>query len=354
MTGYGRCVMKHMSNTDWNGNYILPVAITVGEPAGIGPDLVITLAQRLLPCHAVLVGDPDLLKERAKLLGLPLVVNEYLAGKPCHKPREPGTLSVLPVSLNRAVKPGKPDKANAAYVLDCLEKAVAGCLRKEFTAMVTGPVHKATINDAGYAFSGHTEFIASRCDNAFPVMMLMNSSLRVALVTTHVPLVGVGEMITKARLEKVISIVAADLRAKFNIPRPRLLVCGLNPHAGEQGYLGSEETEIIEPVLESLRGKGIDLTGPVAADTAFTADSLKGIDAVITMYHDQGLPVLKAQGFGAIVNITLGLPIIRTSVDHGTAFTLAGTGKAKVDSFLAAIQCAYQLASQNTETISVH
>ena len=341
--------MKHMSNTDWSSSHILPIAVTVGEPAGIGPDLAVTLARRRLPCHLVLIGNPDLLKERARLLGLPFTVNEYLPGKACDESRQSGSCSVLPVELINPVKPGIPDKANAAYVLSSLEKAITGCLQKEFSAMVTGPVHKATINDAGYTFSGHTEFIAQRCDDAFPVMMLMNQSLRVALVTTHVPLSRVHEMITAERLEKVISIVDMDLRYKFGLSRPRLLVCGLNPHAGEQGYLGSEETAIIEPVLASLRKKNMDLVGPVPADTAFTPDSLNGIDAVITMYHDQGLPVLKAQGFGEIVNITLGLPIIRTSVDHGTAFALAGTGKAKADSFLAAIQCAYQLAVRNHE-----
>lgn len=342
-----------MSNTDWSNNRITPIAITVGEPAGIGPDLVITLAQQPPLCDLVLIVDPDLLEQRARLLDLPLVIHKYLPGESISKHQQPGTLNVLPVGLSNPAVAGKPDSANASYVLACLEKAVTGCLQGEFAAMVTGPVHKATINDAGYVFSGHTEFIAKLCHDAFPVMMLMNSSLRVALVTTHIPLSRVGDMITRERLEKVITTVASDLRLKFNISNPRLLVCGLNPHAGESGYLGSEEVEIIEPVLATLRGKNIDLIGPVPADTAFTADSLAGIDAVITMYHDQGLPVLKAQGFGEIVNITLGLPIIRTSVDHGTAFSLAGTGEAKTGSFLAAIRCALQLASQNTATAPV-
>ena len=337
--------MKHMSNTDWSNNRIAPVAITVGEPAGIGPDLAVTLAQQPQSRDLVFITDPALLEQRARLLGLPAIIHEYRPGRPSCGRQQPGTLSVLPMRLKIPVEPGKPDSANAAHVLACLERAVSGCLEKEFAALVTGPVHKATINDAGYAFSGHTEFIAGLCGDAFPVMMLMNSSLRVALVTTHLPLARVPELITGERLEKVITTVARDLELKFRISGPRLLVCGLNPHAGERGYLGSEEMEIIEPALAALRKRQIHLTGPVPADTAFTADSLAGIDAVITMYHDQGLPVLKSQGFGEIINITLGLPIIRTSVDHGTAFSLAGTGKAGAGSFLAAIRCASELAS---------
>lgn len=345
--------MKHMSNTDWSDKRISPLAITTGEPAGIGPDLAVILAQQNLPCDLVLISDPDLLAERARLLGMPFTANKYDTDKACGGLRKRGSMYVLPIKLNSPATPGKPDPANAAHVLACVERATSGCLNKEFAAIITGPVHKATINKAGIPFSGHTEYIARLCNNAVPVMMLMNRSLRVALVTTHIPLSDVTDLITRERLEIVISIVDTDLRTKFGIPRPRLLVCGLNPHAGEQGYLGSEETEIIEPALESLRKKNLDVIGPVPADTAFTAESLNGIDAVITMYHDQGLPVLKARGFGDIVNMTLGLPIIRTSVDHGTALDLAASGKARVDSLLAAIHCANQLASGHLQTIQV-
>jgi 4-hydroxythreonine-4-phosphate dehydrogenase len=223
---------------------------------------------------------------------------------------------------------------------------VDGCLSGEFSAMVTGPVHKAVINQAGFPFTGHTEYIAARCGGGYPVMMLMSPGLRVALVTTHLPLSRVPAAITRDLLETVINIVHADLVSRFGIPAPKLLVCGINPHAGEQGYLGHEEQDTVEPVIRALRSRGLDLTGPVPADTAFTPDSLQGVDAVISMYHDQGLPVLKSRGFGEIVNVTLGLPVIRTSVDHGTAFSLAGTGRAKAGSLKAALDCAGTLAAR--------
>lgn len=274
------------------------------------------------------------------MLGLPLSLHEY-DGKVRSGAH---TLTVLPLPMAVAVNPGTPDSANADYVLDTLRRAVRGCLDGEFAAMVTGPVHKATLNQAGHDFTGHTEFIAAQCGDTVPVMMLANRSLRVALVTTHLPLKEVCEAVTAERLKHVVTVVHHDLISRFGIHAPRLLVCGLNPHAGEQGYLGREETEILEPVLVELRSAGLDLVGPVPADTAFTPDSLRGVDAVVAMYHDQGLPPLKAQGFGETVNITLGLPLIRTSVDHGTAFTLAGTGKARPDSLLAATDFAYRLA----------
>lgn len=255
----------------------------------------------------------------------------------------PGCLPVLPVALPGRVSPGRPDTAHAGHVLETLNTAIHGCLDGEFDAMVTGPVHKATINQAGYPFSGHTEFIAAECGGAHPVMMLMNRDLRVALVTTHVPLADVSALISAESLEQTLTIVNADLRQKFGIAEPRLLVCGLNPHAGEEGYLGREEIEIMTPTLEKLRKNGLDLLGPAPADTAFTTASLQNIDCVIAMYHDQGLPALKARGFGETVNITLGLPVIRTSVDHGTAFSLAGSGKADPGSLRAAFDCAYQL-----------
>jgi len=242
------------------------------------------------------------------------------------------------------VVPGNPDPANADHVLAALRRAVQGCREGEFAALVTGPVHKATINRAGHRFSGHTEFIAAECGGLRPVMMLMSPELRVALVTTHLPLSAVPAAVTADSLRHVLEVVHHDLNSRFGIPAPRLLVCGLNPHAGEQGYLGREEIEIIEPVLDTLRRAGLDLTGPVPADTAFTPESLRGMDAVVAMYHDQGLPPLKARGFGDIVNVTLGLPILRTSVDHGTAFSLAGSGRARADSLRAAIACAGRLS----------
>jgi 4-hydroxythreonine-4-phosphate dehydrogenase len=239
---------------------------------------------------------------------------------------------------------GQLNTANADYVLESIKIATQGCLSGQFQAMVTGPVNKAIINQAGHNFSGHTEFIAELCDQAFPVMLLANEKMRVALVTTHLPLAKVSEHITAIRLEKVITIAASDLTRRFGITRPRLLVCGLNPHAGEQGHLGDEEINIIIPTLNSLRETGLLITGPVPADTAFTPDSLRDIDLVIAMYHDQGLPVLKSHGFGDTVNITLGLPIIRTSVDHGTALDLVGTGKASSSSLSNAIHQAITLA----------
>ena len=293
-----------------------------------------------MPHELVVIADPALLKARAGMLGLPLSLHEY-DGKVRSGAH---TLTVLPLPMAVAVNPGTPDSANADYVLDTLRRAVRGCLDGEFAAMVTGPVHKATLNQAGHDFTGHTEFIAAQCGDTVPVMMLANRSLRVALVTTHLPLKEVCEAVTAERLKHVVTVVHHDLISRFGIHAPRLLVCGLNPHAGEQGYLGREETEILEPVLVELRSAGLDLVGPVPADTAFTPDSLRGVDAVVAMYHDQGLPPLKAQGFGETVNITLGLPLIRTSVDHGTAFTLAGTGKARPDSLLAATDFAYRLA----------
>lgn len=278
------------------------------------------------------------------MLGRELKISEYRQGV-APTAQVPGHLTVLPSRLSRPVHPGQPDTANAGYVLATLDRAVDGCSSGEFAAMVTGPVHKAIINQAGHPFTGHTEYIADRCGRAQPVMMLMNSRLKVALATTHLPLASVPAAINQDMIEKVISIVHRDLAAKFKIARPRLLVCGLNPHAGEQGHLGHEDQVHIEPAVKKLRTAGIDVRGPVPADTAFTADSLAGVDVVISMYHDQGLPVLKSQGFGETVNITLGLPIIRTSVDHGTAFDLAGSGKASPGSLLEALSCAAQLSA---------
>ncbi|APZ44121.1 4-hydroxythreonine-4-phosphate dehydrogenase PdxA [Acidihalobacter ferrooxydans] len=320
------------------------LVITPGEPAGIGPDLLVQLAQQP-PAGAapwIVVADPDLLAARARQLGLPLRLREYTADAAA--PTAIGELCVLPVAATAPVTAGQLDPANADYVLRTLTRAADGCLRGEFAALVTGPVHKGVINDAGIAFTGHTEFLAARCGNAHPVMLLAADALRVALATTHLPLAEVSRAITPARLERVLRILDHDLRTRFGLAQPRILVCGLNPHAGESGHLGREEIDIIEPTLKRLRAVGLHLTGPLPADTLFTPRHLEHADAVLAMYHDQGLPVLKYAGFGHAVNITLGLPIIRTSVDHGTALDLAGSGRAETGSLRAALDLAADLA----------
>ena len=311
------------------------IAVTPGEPAGIGPDLVVRLAQEPSDTPIVAIADPDLLAERAQRLGLPLHTERFEPGDLVQR-AQPGHLAVLPVAVRRPVTPGRLDTANAPYVLDTLRIACDACLEGTFKALVTGPVHKGVINDAGLPFTGHTEFLAERC-GAEPVMMLATPGLRVALVTTHLPLRDVSAAITREHLTEVIRILHRDLSTRFGIPEPRILVCGLNPHAGEGGHLGREEIEVIEPVLNALRGLGWHLIGPLPADTAFVPDKLAVADAVLAMYHDQGLPVLKHLGFGQAVNITLGLPIIRTSVDHGTALDLAGTDRADLGSLRAAL-----------------
>ena len=316
--------------------------LTLGEPAGIGPDIALKSAGYELPAQLVVTGDPALLEDRARQLGTAVELTEFVPGT-APAPHTPGHLYYIRQSLAQQVEPGRPDPVNADRVLASIEQAVRACLAGEFDAMVTGPVSKSVIAGAGHAFSGHTEFIAGLCGDPVPVMMLANDFARVALVTTHLPLNQVAGRITRRRLREVIEVVGADMRVKFNIGRPRLLVCGINPHAGEQGYLGSEEIEVVNPVLDELRGAGLDLVGPVPADTAFTAASLENVDVVIAMYHDQGLPVLKSHGFGNTVNVTLGLPIIRTSVDHGTAFDLAGTGHAEEASLVAAINYAIDM-----------
>ena len=314
------------------------IALTPGEPAGIGPDLVVRLAQDSSDTPIVAIADPDLLAERARRLGLPLHIDRFGPGDAV-PPAQPGHLAVLPVALRQTVTPGRLDTANAPYVIDTLRIACDACLEGTFEALVTGPVHKGVINDAGLPFTGHTEFLAERC-GAEPVMMLATPGLRVALVTTHLPLRDVSAAITPEHLTDVIRILHRDLSSRFGIPEPRILVCGLNPHAGEGGHLGREEIEVIEPVLNALRGLGWHLSGPLPADTAFVPDKLADADAVLAMYHDQGLPVLKHLGFGQAVNITLGLPIIRTSVDHGTALDLAGTDRADLGSLMAAVSMA--------------
>lgn len=326
----------------------LQLAITPGEPAGIGPDLLIQLVQQpdLLPpdCELIAVADPELLSQRARLLGLPLQLRPWQPGQ-SFAATGAATLSVLPVALRARCQPGELNPDNAHYVLDTLRAATRLCLDAQVSAMVTAPVHKGIINDAGIAFSGHTEFLAEQCQVPLTVMMLATDGLRVALATTHLPLKDVPGAITPSSLMRVLRILNEDLKHKFGLAQPRILVCGLNPHAGEGGHLGREEIDIISPVLDLLRAEGMQLKGPLPADTLFTNKYLTHADAVLAMYHDQGLPVLKYKGFGRASNITLGLPIIRTSVDHGTALDLAGTGNADHGSLIHAITTATQMAA---------
>ncbi|MGZ8911377.1 MAG: 4-hydroxythreonine-4-phosphate dehydrogenase PdxA [Methylococcaceae bacterium] len=319
------------------------IALTPGEPAGIGPELCIQLAQRDLPCELVTIASPDLLEQRARQLGLPIQIKMF-DGALLPVAHTAGQLTVMPVELAEAVQCGRLNAANSRYVLKTIDKAAKGCIAGLFSAMVTAPVHKGVINDAGFPFSGHTEYIAE-ITGGHPVMMLATQDLRVALVTIHLPLAEVSQAITHARLRMVIRILDHDLRTRFGINNPKILVCGLNPHAGESGHLGREEIEVIEPVLESFRSQGLNIIGPLPADTLFTPKYLDSADAVLAMYHDQGLPVLKYKGFGQAVNITLGLPIIRTSVDHGTALDLAGTGKAEIGSLQFALRTALTMTS---------
>lgn len=317
------------------------IALTPGEPAGIGPDLCIQLAQEELAFDLVAVADPGLLQQRAQQLGLALELQEVDHSRP-PTPHRAGQLKVLPTNVSGAVTPGKLNAANSRYVLATLDAAIDGCLEGRYQALVTGPVHKGVINDAGIAFSGHTEYLADRT-GGHPVMMLATQGLRVALTTTHLPLSQVAAAITQDRLSRVVEVLQHDLQQRFGIKQPTILVCGLNPHAGEDGHLGGEEIEVITPVLNKYRAMGWNLVGPLAADTLFTPQNLETADAVLAMYHDQGLPVLKYMGFGNAANITLGLPIMRTSVDHGTALDLAGSGRARPDSLRYAFQVAVDM-----------
>ena len=318
------------------------VVITPGEPAGIGPDLVVQLAQRSWPVELVICADASVLEARAKQLNLPLTLLPYQAEN-APLPQQAGTLTLLPVPLRTPVIPGQLSTENGHYVVETLARACDGCLSGEFAALITGPVHKGVINDAGVPFTGHTEFFEERSHSAKVVMMLATEELRVALATTHLPIKAISDAITPDLLRDVITILHHDLRTKFGIADPHVLVCGLNPHAGEGGHMGMEEIDTIIPVLEEMRAKGMNLSGPLPADTLFQPKYLDHADAVLAMYHDQGLPVLKYQGFGRGVNITLGLPFIRTSVDHGTALDLAGQGKADVGSFITALNLAIKM-----------
>jgi len=318
------------------------IAVTAGEPAGIGPDLCVLLARRRLPARVVVVADRELLRDRARRLGVPLTVADYPAAGSTRLGA--GALRVLHVPLARPAIAGRLDPANSRYVLRTLEVAADGCRDGAFDAMVTAPLQKSVINDAGIVFTGHTEFLAAYTGAEHVVMMLTGGGMRVALATTHLALKDVARNITGESLERTLRVLRRELRARFAIPRPRIVVAGLNPHAGESGFLGNEETAIIAPVLEKLRREGFALFGPLPADTLFNPKRLKQWDCVLAMYHDQGLPVLKYASFGAGVNVTLGLPIIRTSVDHGTALDLAGTGKAEIGSLLEALKLAATLA----------
>ena len=320
-------------------------ALTPGEPAGIGPDLCLLLAREAQPQVLVAVASRALLAERAAQLGLDIELRGVGPERWPNTPAPAGSLYVWDTPLRAPVVPGQLDQRNAAYVLETLTRAGQSCIDGSFAGMITAPVHKGVINEAGIPFSGHTEFLAELTATEQVVMMLATHGLRVALVTTHLPLKDVAAAVTPGRLARVTRILHADLVEKFGIARPRILVCGLNPHAGEGGHLGREEIEVIEPTLKKLRDEGLELVGPLPADTLFTPKHLEHCDAVLAMYHDQGLPVLKYKGFGAAVNITLGLPIIRTSVDHGTALDLAGSGRVDTGSLKVALETAYQMAA---------
>lgn len=316
------------------------IVVTSGEPAGVGPDLCLALAERDWAARLLFLGDESLFRERAAELGSRVCIER--GDEPVQ--HRAGVLSLKPVPVATRVEPGRLDVANAAYVVRLLDLACDGCTAGQYAAMVTAPVQKSILSDSGIPFSGHTEYLAARTSAARPVMLLVAGRLRVALATTHLPLSAVPGAITPALLDETLLVLDAGLRARFGIARPRIVVCGLNPHAGESGHLGREDLEVIEPALRRAQAAGLVVRGPVPADTAFTPRALTDADAVLAMYHDQGLPVLKHAGFGHAVNVTLGLPILRTSVDHGTALDLAGTGRADPGSLTAALELALDCA----------
>ncbi|HYL04081.1 MAG TPA: 4-hydroxythreonine-4-phosphate dehydrogenase PdxA [Steroidobacteraceae bacterium] len=325
------------------------IVLTSGEPAGVGPELCLAVAQREFACELVCLADGSLLEERARSPGPAIALRPYGAHARRAAVRErhrPGTLLIEHASLRAPSAPAQPDRANAPYVLALLDRAIDGALAGEFDAVVTAPVHKQTINEAGVAFSGHTEYFAQRAHAPQPVMMLTAGTLRVALATTHLPLAAVSAALSVDSLCATAGILARELERCWSIRAPRIAVCGLNPHAGEGGYLGDEEQRVIAPAIERMRQRGIDARGPLPADTVFVPQVLAGFDAVLAMYHDQGLPVVKHAGFDRAVNVTLGLPFVRTSVDHGTAFALAGSGRADPGSLVAAVQLAVELAAR--------
>ena len=318
------------------------LAVTPGEPAGVGPDLVVALAQQPRDTPWVVIGSADVLRDRAQRLGLPLTLHDDLTEPAC----APATLTVQHVPLTDAVEPGELNVRNASGTLRALDSAVQSVLAGQFSGLVTGPMQKSIMNDAGIAFTGHTEFLRDASSANDVVMLLVADTLRVALATTHLPLAAVAEQLTQSLLERRSRILAEGLQRLFGIAEPRIALTGLNPHAGEGGHLGREEIEIIEPACEALRGQGLNILGPLPADTLFTPERLANVDGVLAMYHDQGLPVLKYAGFGRAVNVTLGLPFVRTSVDHGTALDIAGTGRAEPGSFNAALELAGELAGR--------
>ncbi|ETI61754.1 4-hydroxythreonine-4-phosphate dehydrogenase PdxA [Marinomonas profundimaris] len=321
------------------------IAITSGEPAGIGPDIILSaLSEQRFSARLVVLADPELLKNRARLLGLNVNIQVLSSTKEVGI-HEAGKVHVLPVTLGKNSTAGILDITNSPYVLETLKQAGEGCIRGKFDAIVTPPVHKGILCETGVHFSGHTEFFQAQCQSPHVVMMLATDAMKVALVTTHLPLKDVSAAITEESISLVVNALHKDLKERFGIAHPRILVCGLNPHAGEDGHLGKEEIDVIIPTLNKLRLNGLDLIGPLPADTLFTPKYLDNADCALAMYHDQGLPVLKYSGFGNAVNITLGLPIIRTSVDHGTAIDLAGTGKASNGSLKVAIQHAINMAN---------
>ena len=325
------------------------IAIASGEPAGIGPDITLLCALNGYPAKLGIIADPEVLKQRKNALGLSVDIVEINASDQIPE-HVPGTAHVIPIPSHSPVEAGNLNVDNSQYVVSCIDTAVDLCKSNEFDAMVTAPAHKGIINDAGIPFSGHTERIAERTDTEQPVMMLANSALRVCLVTTHLPLARVADHITQERIDHTIRVMHRDLIKLYGIDNPVIGVCGLNPHAGEGGHLGNEELDIICPALDRLRAEGFNLLGPLPADTAFTQQNLGKVDSILAMYHDQGLPVIKHSGFGEVVNITLGLPIIRTSVDHGTALDLAATGNANHSSMDSAIRLAMEFASNQVHT----
>jgi len=325
-------------------NELPTIAVTSGEPAGIGPDVCLALTRRQFAARLVILGDRALFEDRARRLGLDFRLEE-------HGAREaPPPIAYLHVPLAAPCRAGELDRRNSAYVIALLERALEGCVKGEFAAMVTAPVHKGVINDAGIPFIGHTEFLAERTGTERVVMMLAGGGLRVALATTHIALKDVPGALTRQVLEATIRILCGELSRRFGVSRPRVVVAGLNPHGGEGGYFGREEIEVIGPVLEKLRAEGLHLIGPLPADTLFTPAVLGEADCVLAMYHDQGLPVLKYASFGRGINVTLGLPIVRTSVDHGTALDLAGRGRADPGSLVAAVEAAIEIARVSART----
>ena len=340
--------MRHLSKyacRSRRGDAAPTIVVTSGEPAGIGPDICAMLAARDVAARLIVLGDPDVLAGRIRDLGLPVAVETLDdADADAARLHRAGVMQMVPVAAARPVAAGRLDPGNARYVLRQLDLGVELCSGNPRAALVTAPVQKSTINQAGIPFTGHTEWLAARTGARRPVMMLSSPGLRVALATTHLPLERVAGAITAELLDEIVTVLHDDLQARFAVASPRIMVLGLNPHAGESGVLGREEIDVVEPALAKLAQRGLAVSGPVPADTAFTPQRLRNCDAVLAMYHDQGLPVIKALAFGETVNVTLGLPIVRTSVDHGTALDRAGSGRANPDSLLQAVQLAATLA----------